>query len=73
MYLFTVILSLAIQASMAHAAPPYLSPKVEYQRDVGHDASLTVDTVHATPTVGIDNRDLASGKLKVAFFYRNIS
>ncbi|KFY83697.1 hypothetical protein V500_09965 [Pseudogymnoascus sp. VKM F-4518 (FW-2643)] len=40
--------------------PPSLSPKVEYQRDVGHDASLTADAVHATPTVGIHNRDLAS-------------
>lgn len=73
MYLFTVILPLAIQASMAHAVPPGLSPKVEYQRDVGHGSSLTADAVHATPTVGIHNRDLASGKLKVALFYKNIS
>ncbi|OBT90422.1 chaperonin GroES [Pseudogymnoascus sp. 03VT05] len=60
MYLFTVILPLAIQASLAHAVPPGLPSKYAYQRGVDHDASLTASTVGMTPAVGIHGRDMAS-------------
>lgn len=73
MHLFTVILPLAIQAAVVHAVPLGLPTKYAYQRDVGHDASLTASTVRATPTACIHNRDLPPGKLQIVLFDRNTS
>ncbi|KFY63543.1 hypothetical protein V496_03851 [Pseudogymnoascus sp. VKM F-4515 (FW-2607)] len=61
MYLFTVAILLAVQGAVVHAVPPSFFTKYAYQRDIGHDASLTISTVQATPTVGIHGRDRTPG------------
>jgi hypothetical protein len=74
MYLFTVVMPLAIQAAVVHAVPTGLPTKYAYERDVGHGGPLTVSTVstvEAAPTIGIHNRDLDSGKLQITLFNRN--
>lgn len=70
MYLFTVAILLAVQGAVVHAVPPSFFTKYAYQRDIGHDASLTISTVQATPTVGIHGRDRTPGNSNMALFIR---
>lgn len=71
MYLFTVVMPLAIQAAVVHAVPPGFPTRYAYERDVGSGAAITVSTVEAEPTVGIRNRDLESGRLQMTLANRN--
>ncbi|KFY06918.1 hypothetical protein V492_07630 [Pseudogymnoascus sp. VKM F-4246] len=60
MYLFTVVIPLAVQAAAAYTIPTGLPTKYACERDNGHDTSLTISTVRPTPTGGVYNRDLDS-------------
>lgn len=70
MYLFTVTILLAVQGAVAHAVPPSFFTKYAYQRDIGHDASSTISIVQATPTGGIQGRDMTPGNSKTALSIR---
>lgn len=67
--MFAVVVPLAIQAVVAHAVPPGLPTNGAYQREVGHDALLTISTVGVTPAARIHNRDKAPGKLQMVLFH----
>ncbi|KFY34091.1 hypothetical protein V494_07053, partial [Pseudogymnoascus sp. VKM F-4513 (FW-928)] len=64
MYLFTVVISLAVQAAAAYTIPTGLPTKYACEGDNGHDTSLTIRTARATPTGGVYKRDLDSGIAK---------